>query len=123
MSLMKDLQLQSRHDRLGWLGDVSDTFSVSSPRDFIDRGMINVTSSETTWNNWVHIKVNILIWRIRLHSIPIRERFSHRGIEVESIMWLVCHNVVETVDHIFTKCTRFVGYLETGCYLVEFAFA
>lgn len=80
-------------------------FSISYARDFIDRGMIDVTGSETTWNNWVPIKVNILIWRIRLHNIPNRERLSDRGIKVESIIYPVFRNAVETIDHIFTGCT------------------
>lgn len=83
MFIMQDLQLKPRPDKLGWNGDVSDTFFVSSDRDFIDSSMLDVTGLEIRWNNWVPIKINILIWRINHLGIPTWERLSHRGIDVD----------------------------------------
>lgn len=58
---MLKFRLKERPDRLDWLGDVSDVFSVSFARSIIDSSTLAVTGLETRWNNWVPIKVNILI--------------------------------------------------------------
>ncbi|XP_023765317.1 uncharacterized protein LOC111913837 [Lactuca sativa] len=104
ISLLQDFQLQSIPDRLGWSIDVSNTFSISSARWFLDGSMLYSGGGETRWNNWVPIKINILLWRIQLLSIPTRERLSHRGIMLDSILCPICSRSVESVDHLFTEC-------------------
>ena len=62
----------------------------------------------TKWNNWVPIKLNILLWRIHNSIIPTRERLSVRGIMVYSILCPVCLSAVETIDHIFGGCSHLI---------------
>lgn len=83
---------------------MSGVFYVSSSRFVIDSGMLDVSGAETRLNDWVPIKINILIWRIRLENISTRERLSYRGLELHMIMCPVCHNVVETIYHLFVGC-------------------
>ena len=40
ISMVQDLHLESRPDRWGWILDVTDSFSVSSARSFLDGGMV-----------------------------------------------------------------------------------
>lgn len=77
---------------LVWLKvlDVSDTFSISSARRFLDGGMFFLGGTKTRWNNLIPIKINILICKITLLSIPTRERLSHRGITIDSILCPIC---------------------------------
>lgn len=63
---------------------------------------------ETRWNNWIPIKINILIWRIRLLSIPTRDLLSHRGIMVDRITYPICSHNVETIDHISAGCAPLI---------------
>ncbi|KAL7607552.1 hypothetical protein Lser_V15G19875 [Lactuca serriola] len=97
--------LQTVPDRLGWSLDISDIFSVSSTRSFLDNGLITSTDITTRWNNWVPIKLNILTWRVKLQSIPTRETLSSTGILVETIMCPICSCLVETVHHLFVGCS------------------
>ena len=70
----------------------------------INSSMLLVCGAETRWNHWVRIMLNILTWRIRLESIPAMERLWYRRIEVHSIMCLVCHSTVKTIDYLFVGC-------------------
>ena len=104
LEVVQGVQLCHVPDRLGWSLDSSDSFSVASVRHALDNGLVPSGDMGTRWNNWVPIKINILIWRIQLFSIPTRERFSVRGVMVPSIMCPICMVAVETIDHIFAGC-------------------
>ena len=64
-----------------------------------------VDGSSTRWVKLVHIKVNILAWRIALNKLPTKFNMSLRGLEVPSIVCLICHVGVETTDHLFFSCS------------------
>lgn len=100
LEVVQGVQLCHIPNRLGWSLDSSDSFSVASVRHALDSGLVPSGDMGTRWNNWVPIKINILIWRIQLFSIPTRERFSVRGVMVPSIMCPICMVAVETIDHI-----------------------
>ena len=102
---IQKVSLLERADRLGWSEDVSDAFSVASARRWLDRATLFRGGEGTTWNNWVPIKLNVLMWRIKLAIIPTRERLSARGIMVDSIGCPVCGLSVESVNHIFADCS------------------
>lgn len=102
-------QLQSIPDRLGWIIDTSYTLFVSFARRYMDGIMFVSGCPETRWNNWIPIKINILIWMIRLLSIPTSERLSHRDIIVDLITCLICLNSVETINYIFAGCTELIA--------------
>lgn len=63
----------------------------------------------TCSNNWIPIKINILIWRVRISSIPTSERLSYRGILEDSILCPLCSSRVEIVDHIFVECIGLIA--------------
>ena len=104
--MVQQVRLETRPDRLGWVEDVSDCFSVASARRWLDRITLFRGGDVMNWNNWVPIKLCVLLWRIRLSGIPTRERLSARGIMVDSIMCPVCGGAVETIDHIFAGCSQ-----------------
>ena len=89
---------------MGWSLDTDDSFSVSSVRHPLDSTLVPSGDSGTRWNNWVPIKLNILVWRIRLSSILTRGRLSNRGILVPSIICPICMITGETIDHILFGC-------------------
>ncbi|GKD51409.1 RNA-directed DNA polymerase, eukaryota, reverse transcriptase zinc-binding domain protein, partial [Tanacetum coccineum] len=53
------------------------------------------------WVNLVHIKVNILAWRIRLDILPSRLNLSSRDLEIPSILCPVCNEAAKSSSHIF----------------------
>ncbi|GJS20495.1 RNA-directed DNA polymerase, eukaryota, reverse transcriptase zinc-binding domain protein [Tanacetum coccineum] len=60
--------------------------------------------TETRWNNIVPIKVNILVWRIRLDRLPTRDNLIVRGIDILSILCPSCGDAMEDNDNVFVKC-------------------
>lgn len=51
--------MDSSSDRLGWLLDVSNSFSVLSARQFLDGGLLDTRGTNTYWNICVPIKLNV----------------------------------------------------------------
>lgn len=80
---------------------MSNVFFVALAHSLLDNRSLLVDDMEIRWNNWVPIKLNVFIWRLSLQSIPTRERLSYGGIEVEFILCPICHNGVETIEHLF----------------------
>lgn len=81
-------------------------YFVSSARFIIVSSMLDGSGTETHWNNWVPIKLNILIWKINLGIIPTRVRLSHWGLELHLILRPVCHIAIEIIDHLFVGCSE-----------------
>ena len=76
---------------------------VSVRRLLDDRIMLEV-SSKTRWINAVLIEVNIHAWKVRLDCLPTRFYFSHRGMEIESILCPICSKAAESSSHLFFAC-------------------
>ncbi|GJT14325.1 retrovirus-related pol polyprotein from transposon TNT 1-94 [Tanacetum coccineum] len=58
----------------------------------------------TRWVKVVHIKVNVLAWKISLDGLPTRLNLSRRGLDIQSIMCSICGIDVESTSHIFFAC-------------------
>ncbi|GKC38149.1 RNA-directed DNA polymerase, eukaryota [Tanacetum coccineum] len=86
---------------LRWTLDSSDEFSVSSARYFLDGRSLFSGGSSTRWNNFVAIKLNILLWRIGLTRIPTRDNLVSRGIVLDSNLCPMCFTSLETIKHVF----------------------
>ena len=104
-------------DSWSWNLDGEGVFSVSSARRIIDDGLSVLDGSPTIWLKLILIKVNILAWRLASNKLPTRFNMSLRGLEVSSIECPVCHEGVETSDHLFFSCSvssaivsRFLGW-------------
>ncbi|GJZ81420.1 RNA-directed DNA polymerase, eukaryota, reverse transcriptase zinc-binding domain protein [Tanacetum coccineum] len=87
-----------------WTLDVSKGFSVASVRSLIDSHTLDVGSLATRWNRSIPIKVNIFLWRLSLNKLPSRVNLDRKGIDVDSLLCPICHEDVETVNHIFFSC-------------------
>ena len=95
-------------DKLGWHLHVSDVFSVFSVRHFLDERFLFTGGNSTRWNNYVSIKLNILLWRISLVRIPTRENLGGKGIILDSSLCPTCLDVPETIEHVFAGCKEVV---------------
>lgn len=84
-------------DRLGCLLDVSNSFFLASARVYLRSGLLPSGGMETRWINWVHMKLNILLCRVWLNSIPTRERLTSRVVTMDSVMCMVGSTSMESV--------------------------
>ncbi|GKC61399.1 RNA-directed DNA polymerase, eukaryota [Tanacetum coccineum] len=50
------------------------------------------------------IKVNVHAWKMRLDCLPTRLNISQRGMDIDSILCLICDNAVESSRLIFFNC-------------------
>ncbi|GJV69335.1 RNA-directed DNA polymerase, eukaryota, reverse transcriptase zinc-binding domain protein [Tanacetum coccineum] len=58
----------------------------------------------TRWVKSVPSKVNITAWKIKINALPTRFNLSCRGMDIDSIMCLICNGGVETTSHLFFQC-------------------
>ena len=108
LTRMSGVLLTGLRDRIGWLGDDSDSFSVASARLWLDSRFLFGGGPVTRWNSWIPIKLNVMLWRVCNGILPTRERLSLRGIMVDSILCPVCSVAVESIDHLFVGCSNLV---------------
>ncbi|GJU32050.1 RNA-directed DNA polymerase, eukaryota [Tanacetum coccineum] len=81
--------------------DVPKGLCVASARSLIDSCTLDDRSSATRWNNMIPIKVNVFLWRLSLNKLPSRMNLDRKGIEVDSLLCHICHEIVETANHTF----------------------
>ncbi|GJR21791.1 reverse transcriptase domain-containing protein [Tanacetum coccineum] len=94
---------------LRWTLDSSDEFSVSFARYFLDGRSLFSGGSSTRWNNFVAIKLNILLWRIGLTRIPTRDNLESRRIVLDSNLCPMCFTSLETIKHVFADHVELWG--------------
>nr|GEV98967.1 nucleotide-binding alpha-beta plait domain-containing protein [Tanacetum cinerariifolium] len=58
----------------------------------------------TRWVKEVPIKINILAWKVSNDNLPTRFYLSRRGIDIGSIVYPMCNNMVESSRHLFFSC-------------------
>ncbi|GJZ69976.1 RNA-directed DNA polymerase, eukaryota, reverse transcriptase zinc-binding domain protein [Tanacetum coccineum] len=93
-----------KNDSWQWSLDGSNGFSVVSVRELVDSHTLDVDLVATRWNRSIPIKVNVFLWRLKLNRLPSRVNLDWKGINVGSILCPICHDDVETVNHIFFNC-------------------
>ncbi|GJT47177.1 RNA-directed DNA polymerase, eukaryota, reverse transcriptase zinc-binding domain protein, partial [Tanacetum coccineum] len=104
MDQVHDASLVPMRARRIWSLESSGDFSVASVRKLIDDKMLPKVATKTRWIKSVPIKVNVLAWKVRLDSLPTRLNISRRGMDIDSIMFPICDNGVESTSHLFFTC-------------------
>ncbi|CAI9269693.1 unnamed protein product [Lactuca saligna] len=114
MSILRSVTTTSSLDFLGWSHDPTDLYTVSSAHSFIDASSLIIGNVNAVWKTWVPIRLNILLWWLRLGRILTRERLSARGSGVATLVqgWVLAHpnkfeirqSQVESILHIFLVC-------------------
>nr|GEX43855.1 RNA-directed DNA polymerase, eukaryota [Tanacetum cinerariifolium] len=93
--------LVNMKDRWSWSLEGSGEFSVDSIRRLIDDKVLPRVSSKTRWIKVVPIKINVHNSKVRLDCLPTIFNISRRGLDIDSIICLICDNTVESTRHIF----------------------
>nr|GEV29767.1 hypothetical protein [Tanacetum cinerariifolium] len=88
-------------DSWSWSPDVHNGFSVASAHRLVDSHFLGAAPLATRWNKCIPIKANVFLWRAMLNKLPTRVNLDRRGIDVDSLLCLVFHEDVETVNHLF----------------------
>nr|GEY65999.1 RNA-directed DNA polymerase, eukaryota [Tanacetum cinerariifolium] len=103
-AMVEGISLVNIRDRWIWSLQNLGDFTVASIRKLIDEFTLSEVSSSTCWIKAVHIKVNVLAWKIKLDNLPTRLNISRRGMDIDSILCPTCGKAVESIKHIFFTC-------------------
>ncbi|GJS49240.1 RNA-directed DNA polymerase, eukaryota, reverse transcriptase zinc-binding domain protein [Tanacetum coccineum] len=96
LAKVEGVALVNMKDRWVWSLEGSGDFSVTLVRKLIDDKTLPKVSSKSRWSKAVPIKVNILAWKVKLDCLPTRINISRRGMDIDSILWSICDNAVES---------------------------
>ncbi|KAL4557454.1 hypothetical protein LXL04_035631 [Taraxacum kok-saghyz] len=102
--VLGDFRCSEEGDVWRWKLSDNGEFSVADTRRWIDDIVLPTGAKCTRWCAYVPRKVNIFIWRMRLHRLPIRVTLSEKGMEINSILCAVCGMSSETMSHLFCHC-------------------
>nr|GFC16064.1 RNA-directed DNA polymerase, eukaryota, reverse transcriptase zinc-binding domain protein [Tanacetum cinerariifolium] len=81
----KEVTINSKMSDTRWVWSLegSGKFSVASIRKIIDDNRLSTVDTRTLWIKCVPIKVNVLIWKIKIEALPTRFNISRRV-----VVWL-----------------------------------
>nr|GEV94539.1 putative RNA-directed DNA polymerase, eukaryota, reverse transcriptase zinc-binding domain protein [Tanacetum cinerariifolium] len=105
LDLMQAVTLSPISDRWTWTLEGSGDFTVASIRSKIDSIRLSSISSATKWIKSVPIKVNVLLWKVKLDALPTRLNISRRGMPIDSIVCPICDHGVKSSSHLFFSRT------------------
>ncbi|XP_071695405.1 uncharacterized protein [Rutidosis leptorrhynchoides] len=63
-------------------------------------------NTPTLRNRLVPLKVSVFVWRARQNRLPILCKLDKRGIDLHSVLYPLCEEVVETVDQALFSCKK-----------------
>ncbi|GJV04764.1 RNA-directed DNA polymerase, eukaryota, reverse transcriptase zinc-binding domain protein [Tanacetum coccineum] len=104
LSKIKHLTLSFHSDSWKWSIGLDILFAVGFTRAYIDQLLLPSLNIATRWNTCLPRKVNIFICRMRLDRLPLRLNLSKRGLEIDSILCLICNNNVKSNNQVFFSC-------------------
>ncbi|GKA48294.1 RNA-directed DNA polymerase, eukaryota, reverse transcriptase zinc-binding domain protein [Tanacetum coccineum] len=91
-------------DSCRWSFDVDGIFFFSCNESAYDSCCSPSCSPCTSWSKILPRKVNIFAWHLSLDRLPTQLNLSLRGLDISSIIFPMCNDVVEAVDHVFFGC-------------------
>ncbi|GJZ90239.1 putative RNA-directed DNA polymerase, eukaryota, reverse transcriptase zinc-binding domain protein [Tanacetum coccineum] len=103
-AILKDVELSDHHDSWKWSLHASAGYSVASVRQLVDSRILVVDQNASRWNRCVPTKVNVFLWRLSLNELPSMVNLDRKGIDVGSVLCLICLDDVESVNHLFFSC-------------------
>ncbi|GKC73819.1 RNA-directed DNA polymerase, eukaryota, reverse transcriptase zinc-binding domain protein [Tanacetum coccineum] len=93
-------------DRWRWTLFDDGEFKVKDLTGLTEDKILHVESGgqETLWNKLVPKKVNIFASRALKGRLLVREELDKRGIDLDSMLYLSCNDVVESCSHCLVTC-------------------
>ncbi|GJS34354.1 RNA-directed DNA polymerase, eukaryota, reverse transcriptase zinc-binding domain protein [Tanacetum coccineum] len=97
-------------DTWNWeLGD-DDLFSVKRLSSVVEAKclIVGVANFETIWNKLILQKINIFAWRMVRGKLSVRVELDKKGIDLHSVLCLVCDIACESIDHGIVLCSEVI---------------
>ena len=107
MGVLQNVVVSNNYrDRWRWALSEDGEFKVNELSRLVEEKILTVESGgqDTLWNKLVPKKVNISVWRALKGRLPVRVELDKRGIDLDSVLFPSCNNVVETCAHSLITC-------------------
>ncbi|XP_071715067.1 uncharacterized protein [Rutidosis leptorrhynchoides] len=85
--------------------DNSFTKQVSANLDML-RLQPSTVKPPTKCNRSVPLKVELFVWRAKLHRLPVKLELDKRGLDLGSVLCNICQDSSETTEHILATCPQ-----------------
>ncbi|KAJ0442266.1 putative reverse transcriptase zinc-binding domain-containing protein [Helianthus annuus] len=104
-----DTYLVEENDKWSWVFVADSLFFVKEVRRWIQGNMENQVLEVFKWSKWIPSKCNMFMWRVFLDRIPTLSALRKRNINVGNGLCILCGEVEETTDHLFSACRFITG--------------
>ncbi|KAL4580934.1 hypothetical protein LXL04_017140 [Taraxacum kok-saghyz] len=101
---VQTVKLMPKKDSWSWKEDKGGSFSVNSLRRKMVESSERGGDDNFKWVNWIPIKVNCFVWRLKQNRIPVISNLLSRGIVVGNSTCQFCQHGEESTEHVFFQC-------------------
>ena len=98
-------KLSEKPDCWKWNLDDKEEFSVGNLRRSIADREDGEDAEDFEWINWLPIKVNCFVWKMKQNRIPVASNLVTRGVRIDDICGQ-CSQQGEDVNHVFFSCNH-----------------
>ncbi|XP_076918146.1 uncharacterized protein LOC143578444 [Bidens hawaiensis] len=105
--------LDSSRDLWEWNKGRLQQLTVQETKSWIKSFNSDAVGHTFRWSSWLPAKCNIFMWRTLLDRIPTKVALRRRNILVGDCKCVLCGEVEETAEHVFTVC-RFADGVWNG---------
>uniref|UniRef100_A0A251UX75 Putative reverse transcriptase zinc-binding domain-containing protein n=1 Tax=Helianthus annuus TaxID=4232 RepID=A0A251UX75_HELAN len=102
--LLSNVSLTDEGDKWSWSLDSNGLFSVSGLRTCLVQNNQTAAATVYSWNRWIPLKVNFLVWRLNLNRLSTRVSLLRRGVQVPSALCELCRDEEESTEDVFCTC-------------------
>ncbi|KAJ0588212.1 putative reverse transcriptase zinc-binding domain-containing protein [Helianthus annuus] len=99
-----EVRLSNEKAKWKWMGGDTGVFTVKVIKKMMDTDRGGGTRVEFKWCKWVTLKCNIMLWRANLDRLATRVNLRRRNVIILSDLCLMCEEIEETMEHLFTAC-------------------
>ncbi|XP_071694611.1 uncharacterized protein [Rutidosis leptorrhynchoides] len=116
--LLDSVSFSGEPDHWWWDKSNDGVFYTHSARKIIDSSYHASFSFKTVWCNYVPIKVNIFIWRLKLHRLATLRNLEAKGLTFDNSCCGLCDVSEESHSHLFVRCdTSYQIWCKVGRWL------
>ncbi|XP_071687146.1 uncharacterized protein [Rutidosis leptorrhynchoides] len=107
-NIVSSIKLTDKPDAWKYDLDPSGIYTTKSLARKIDCLKLgnHATNISVPRNKYIPQKVNIFAWRVAQKKIPVRIELDKRGIDLNTVLCLICNSDIESTDHTMVHCPK-----------------
>ncbi|XP_071728785.1 uncharacterized protein [Rutidosis leptorrhynchoides] len=102
--LLQSVSISTNEDVWVWNNNPSHSFTVAEARYLIDQHSLASFNHPTVWHSLYPVKINIFIWRLKMHRLATKDKLAVKGISLPNLSCVWCDAHHETEFHVFVDC-------------------